>query len=112
MTMNDSTRTNRVKNKDGVTARRSVSRAAIIARRETTSKPCSSEKFGELQQIPNLQHVLGHRKDVLQAAPDGLGITVEDGEPCEHCDAKLLGKESNGICCSTDANGRKIFKIV
>ena len=81
VTMNDSTRKNRVKNKDGVTARRRVSRAAAIARRETTSKPCSSEKFGELQpQIPNLQHLLRPGKDVLPDAPDGFGITVEDGE--------------------------------
>ena len=91
---------------DGV-ARRHASKAAIIARKRNKSK---ATLFGELQsQIPNLQHVLRHREDVLQAERDGLGITIEDGEPCEHCGAMLFPKESKGMCCS---NGKFVLPPV
>ena len=102
--INDKRRRNHVKKKGEVYARQRASRAAIIARKR---KDFESTFFPESQsQISALRHVLRHREDVLQATRDGFGITIEDGQPCEHCDAKLFAKESRGICCK---NGKLIL---
>ena len=102
--INNRKRANRLKNKDEVAARQRVSRAATIARKRNSFEAMFFG--GQQSEIPNLQHVLRHRQDVLQAQRDSLGITIEDGEPCEHCGAKLLAKESKGMCCK---NGKFVL---